>query len=88
MKQINQDRTETKINHAEKIFFAKIGEQECLFLKCESEIEPKCYALKDRAFEQIKQEFSAKVCSMRVVNKKDKFLRLVFLLVNYCIYYI
>jgi hypothetical protein len=61
MKQINQDRTETKINYAEKIFFAKIGEQECLFLKCESETKPKCYALKNGTFEQIKQEFSAKV---------------------------
>jgi hypothetical protein len=61
MKQINQDRTETKIEQTEKIFFAKIGEQECLFLKCESETEPKCYSLKNGTFEQIKQEFSAKV---------------------------
>ncbi len=61
MKPTNQDETETKINHAEKIFFAKIGEQECLFLKCESKIEPKCYTLKNGTFEQIKQEFSAKV---------------------------
>ena len=44
-----------------KNLFAKIGEQECLFLKFESEIEPKYYALKSGTFEQIKQEFSAKV---------------------------